>query len=72
MRPSKRIRIFSRDVISWIIRQYPSEGLKLPETDLCRCPCSLLLGIDEENRQIACGLVDTIGKFVSVGYLLSP
>ena len=67
MRPSKRIRIFSRDVISWIIRQYSSEGLRLPETDLCQCLFSLLLGIDEENRQIACGLVDTIGKFVPSG-----
>lgn len=26
------------------------------------CVLSLLLGVDEERKQIACGLVDTIGK----------
>lgn len=25
--------------------------------------CSLLLGVDEERRQISCGLVDTIGSY---------
>ena len=27
--------------------------------------CSLLLGVDEERKKIACGLVDTIGEFGS-------
>lgn len=28
--------------------------------------CRLLLGVDEEHSEIACGLVDTIGEFFIV------
>lgn len=42
-----------------------SVSQRLPSLHLLIPVCfSLLLGIDEEKKEIACGLVDTIGKRV--------
>ena len=56
--------------ISWIIRmfffylfsmKFFVHGLFPPPFFIL----SLLLGVDEDKKQIACGLVDTIGMFIT-------
>lgn len=62
--------------ISWTIRKYSLVIPGLISTDLCVYFSRLLVGVDEERKQIACGLVDTIGAvslfFSSLLMLNSP
>jgi hypothetical protein len=48
-------------VISWIIRMLECSVRDARFSHLIHT--SLLLGIDEDRHEIACGLVDTIGKW---------
>jgi hypothetical protein len=46
--------------MSWIIRAY---NLSLISDFLLTYPIRLLLGVDPERKHVACGLVDTIGRW---------
>jgi 1-phosphatidylinositol-3-phosphate 5-kinase len=47
------------------IMDYSYVILVSPSTNERSYNCSLLLGVDEERKQIACGVVDTIGVYQS-------
>jgi 1-phosphatidylinositol-3-phosphate 5-kinase len=62
------MRSFWQRVISWITREF-----FVPSSSTIPYSClSLLLGVDQERKQIACGLVDTIGASLRTLHRLCP